>query len=187
LFQKARIPTPKTYAGSCSKLLKRQIHQSKYPLVLKLSHSSQGAGVFLHHNEKTLFSQINELCLDGIDFVIQECIRPMGQDIRAFVINNSVCGAMRRIAADGEFRANISLGGRGEKTQLSQEESALVCKAASIFGLSTAGVDFIRTPQGPVLLEVNREPGYKGIMAATGLDVAAVVVQDMERRSKLIP
>ena len=181
LFREAGLPTPKTYAASAPKTLQNILQSLDLPLILKLSHSSQGVGVFLHKNRARLYAHIEELCAQGIDFVVQECLQPMGQDVRAFVINNSVYTAMQRIAAKGEFRANISLGGRGKITTLSQEESTLVCKATKLFELSTAGVDFIRTSNGPMLLEVNREPGYKGIMAATGLDVAAGVIRDIER------
>ena len=182
LFPNANIPCPKTYIISSIGALEGILAIHHLPLVLKLSHSSQGKGVFLHESIDSLRKQVLELCSDGTDFVIQECVYPLGVDVRAFVINGAVCAAMERIAASGEFRANIALGATAKSTPLSSEESLLVCRACALFSLETGGVDFIRTSRGPVVLEVNREPGYAGITAATGLDVAGMVVQDMQRK-----
>ena len=78
---------------------------------------------------------------------------------------------------DGEFRANIARGAIGTKTVLTSQERDLVLRACSLFGLPMAGVDFIRSERGPLLLEVNREPGYAGLLAATDKDAAKAVAQ----------
>jgi ribosomal protein S6--L-glutamate ligase len=181
LFRSAGLPTPKTIASSTIEGIYPLLQNERMPLILKIASSAQGQGVFLFHDRDLLIEQISALCTQGIDYVVQECIQPMGKDVRAFVINNRVFASMERTAPEGEFRANIALGGIGKKTELSQEETDLVCRACSLFSLPMAGVDFMRTPQGPVLLEVNREPGYKGITEATKKDVAMAVILDFTR------
>ena len=181
LLCKAGIPSPKTYIISSEQALFSVLKENTFPLILKLSYSSQGRGVFLHKTAQSIHAQVEQLCSKGVDFVIQECIYPLGVDVRAFVINGKVCAAMERTAVGGEFRANIALGASSKETSLSPQESEIVCKATALFGLETSGVDFIRTLSGPVVLEVNREPGYTGIMECTKQDIAGMVIQDMER------
>ena len=178
LLQQAGLPTPKTITGNSLKGLLPLIKEYKLPCIVKLSSSSQGKGVFLHHEYRSLIEHVQSLCAQGIDFVVQECLYPTGKDIRAFVINDKVVAAMERTSTTGDFRANISLGGIGAKTLLSHEEDRLVRHAAQVFGLRMSGVDFMRTNSGPVLLEVNKEPGFKGITAATKINVAQKVIED---------
>jgi ribosomal protein S6--L-glutamate ligase len=79
---------------------------------------------------------------------------------------------MQRIAAPGEFRANVSLGARTEAIALTENETALVLEATASIGLTVAGVDLLRTATGPLLLEVNAAPGFEALEAATGRDIA---------------
>ncbi|MFY8061018.1 MAG: ATP-grasp domain-containing protein, partial [Arenimonas sp.] len=95
-----------------------------------------------------------------------------GRDIRAFVCGGRVIAAMQRIAAPGEFRANVSLGARTVDIALTEIETALVLEATAAIGLTVAGVDLLRTATGPLLLEVNAAPGFEALEAATGHDIA---------------
>jgi ribosomal protein S6--L-glutamate ligase len=178
ILTNASLPTPRTITSSTSKSIIPLLKSMHMPCVLKLSSSSQGKGVFLFSDEALLLKKIEELCQEGIDYIVQECLYPIGQDVRAFIINDKVVAAMERKSTTGDFRANISLGGMGTSTILSKEEEALVRKASLLFGLRISGVDFMRTHNGPILLEVNKEPGFKGITKATGKDIASMVVED---------
>ena len=181
LFRAAGLPTPATYSSSTFAGIEPILAKLELPLILKIAQSSKGEGVFMMRCRETLEKEVQRLCTEGIDYVLQECVFPLGKDVRAFIINGRVFAAMERESPKGEFRANIALGAVGRKTELSLEEEALTIQACSLFGLPMAGVDFMRTKQGPRLLEVNREPGYIGIQEATGLDVAGEVVRDFQR------
>jgi len=65
---------------------------------------------------------------------------------------------------------------------LSAEEKRLAVKAAAALGLGIAGVDLLRSRRGPLLLEVNASPGLEGIEAATGVDVAGLIVELLQSR-----
>lgn len=99
---------------------------------------------------------------------------PPGQpawDIRVLVLRGQIVGAMRRTAPDGEFRTNFALGGRVERVEPDSDVSRLAILAAAAIGLDLAGVDIIAAARGPVVLEVNANPGWEGIsraMAAAG-------------------
>ena len=51
-------------------------------------------------------------------------------------------------------------------------------------GLGMAGVDILRSNNGPVVMEVNSSPGLEGIEKATGKDVAAMVIEHIAKNAK---
>jgi ribosomal protein S6--L-glutamate ligase len=51
-------------------------------------------------------------------------------------------------------------------------------------GLNVAGVDLLRSNHGPVVMEVNSSPGLEGIEAASGKDVAAMIISFIERNAR---
>ena len=89
---------------------------------------------------------------------------------------------MERSAKIGEFRANFHQGGSVSPVNLTEQEKKLAIKATQILGLDIAGVDILRTNNGPRIIEVNSNPGLEGISKATGVNVAAGVVDFVERR-----
>ena len=53
-------------------------------------------------------------------------------------------------------------------------------RAAALMGLEIAGVDMLEGKQGPRILEINSSPGLEGIERASGIDVAAAIVDHAE-------
>src|SRR3989338_8390604 len=105
-----------------------------------------------------------------------------GKDIRIFVCGKKIIAAMKRSAKIGEFRANFHQGGSVSPVNLTEQEKKLAIKATQILGLDIAGVDILRTNNGTRIIEVNSNPGLEGISKATGVNVAAGVVDFVERR-----
>ena len=87
-------------------------------------------------------------------------------DVRALYFKKKFWRAMVRTAQKDEFRANVKLGATTEATNLTLEEEEVCQKAVEQIGLDLAGVDFLRTPQGPFILEINGCPGFSGIALA---------------------
>ena len=116
---------------------------------------------------------------------MQEFIKEAnGQDIRCFVVNGKVVASMQRQAEKGEFRANIHQGGSASSIKITSKERKLAIKAARILDLPVAGVDIIRSNKGPLLLEVNSSPGLEAIESATGLDIANIMIEAIEKKLK---
>lgn len=152
------------------------------PTVIKLVQGAQGNGVVLAETRKAAESVIE--AFRGLDaqFLVQEFVEESrGVDIRCLVLGDKVVGAMLRRAGEGEFRANLHRGGKAEPTTITEEERAIACRAAQILGLEFAGIDILRAKRGPVVLEVNSSPGLEGIETVTGLDIASMVVNRLER------
>ncbi|WP_430409955.1 30S ribosomal protein S6--L-glutamate ligase [Kordia sp.] len=155
------------------------------PLIIKLLESTQGKGVVLAETTKAAESVINAFKSVKTNILVQEFIKEAnGQDIRCFVVGGKVVASMQRQAAKGEFRANIHQGGTASKIKITIEERKLAIKAAKILGLPVAGVDIIRSNKGPLLLEVNSSPGLEGIENATGLDIANIMIESIEKKLK---
>ena len=153
------------------------------PLIVKLLEGTQGKGVVLAETRKASESVIGAFKSLRANFLVQEFIREaQGKDLRLFVVNNRVVATIERSAAPGEFRANLHRGGTAKKITATPDEKKIAIKAAKVFGLHVAGVDIIRSSRGPLLLEVNSSPGLEGVEAATGKDIADIMIMGIEKK-----
>jgi ribosomal protein S6--L-glutamate ligase len=118
------------------------------------------------------------------NIMVQEYITEAGgADIRCFVIGDKVIAAMKRQGAEGEFRSNLHRGGSASLVKITPEERRTAVDAARIMGLNVAGVDLLRSSRGPLVMEVNSSPGLEGIEAATGKDIAGLIVEFIEKNA----
>lgn len=153
------------------------------PLVLKLCEGTQGRGIVLAETQKAAESVIEAFTEAKAEFFVQEFIaEARGCDLRCFVIGNKVVAAMVRQAEEGEFRSNLHRGGKALPTKISAAERKTAIKAAKTMGLVVAGVDLLRSNRGPLVMEVNSSPGLEGIEAASGVDVANLMIQFLEEQ-----
>lgn len=156
-------------------------HLGGYPIIVKLLKSSQGRAVIFVDNHKTGKSLVDALISQREPFLMQEFVKEAnGSDLRCFVVDGKVVGAMMRTAAEGDFRSNVHQGGTVKKVNLTTEERRASIKAAKILKLNVAGVDILRSSSGPKILEVNSSPGLEGIEKATGKDIAKEIISSIE-------
>jgi ribosomal protein S6--L-glutamate ligase len=154
------------------------------PVVIKLLEGTQGLGVVLAENKKAAQSVIEAFHGVKARIIVQEFIKEAkGVDIRAFVVDGEVIGAMRRQARDGEFRSNLHRGGEAQVVKLTRQEKHAAIIAAKKMGLGVAGVDMLPSKRGPLIIEVNSSPGLEGIETATGVDIAGRIIQYLERNA----
>lgn len=181
------IPTTVLMRGSKHARLALR-HVQGTPVVVKLIQGTQGVGVMLVESSTSAESVIDTMWGLGQDVILQQYVsESAGRDIRAFVIGDRVVAAMRRQAKEGEFRSNIHRGGEGIPIELKESYKRLAVQAAKSVGLTVAGVDMLESLSGPKILEVNSSPGFEGIEAATGLNVARMIIQhaiDLHRGKK---
>jgi ribosomal protein S6--L-glutamate ligase len=153
------------------------------PVVIKLLEGTQGIGVVLAETATAAESVIEAFMGLKADILVQEFIREAhGSDIRCFVVGGKVIAAMRRQARGDDFRSNLHRGGTAELVRITAEERDTAVRAAKIIGLNVCGVDLLRSNRGPLVIEVNSSPGLEGIEAATGKDVAALIMEFAEKR-----
>jgi RimK family alpha-L-glutamate ligase len=88
--------------------------------------------------------------------LVQELVPPLGYDLRIVVAAGEVVGAVRRVAADGEWRTNIALGGHREPVMPPLAARELALAAASAAEADLVGVDLLPTREGGwVVIELN--------------------------------
>jgi len=115
-------------------------------------------------------------------FYVQRAIDHGGRDLRVFVVGGRVLGAIERRAPAGEWRTNVAIGGSATAVDISSEIELVALRAAAAVGADYAGVDVLPARDGSLyVLEVNGIPGWEGLQQATGLDVAAAIVEHLER------
>ncbi len=154
------------------------------PVVIKLLEGTQGLGVVLAENKKAAQSVIEAFHGLHARIIVQEFIKESrGADVRAFVVDGEVVGAMRRQARPGEFRSNLHRGGTATLVKLSRAEKSTAVAAAKKLGLSIAGVDMLPSNRGPLIIEVNSSPGLEGIEGATKVDIAGKIIGYLEKNA----
>ncbi|MDG1068221.1 MAG: 30S ribosomal protein S6--L-glutamate ligase [Sulfitobacter sp.] len=155
------------------------------PVVIKLLEGTQGIGVVLADTNRSAVSVVEAFRGAGVNILLQEFIKEAGgTDIRAIVVGGKVVAAMKRTGAEGDFRSNLHRGGSAKVIKLSPEERSTAVRSAKAMGLNVCGVDMLRSNHGPVVMEVNSSPGLEGVENATGLDIAGMIIEYLEKNAK---
>lgn len=178
----AGLGLPRTAFTNYSKEEKQIVQRlGGAPLIIKLLEGTQGLGVVLAETIKAAKSVIEAFHGLKARIIVQEFIKEAkAADIRAFVVDGEVVGAMKRQGKEGEFRSNLHRGGTSQLINLSRSEKAAAIKAADTMGLKIAGVDMLQSDRGALILEVNSSPGLEGIESATGKDIAGKIIEFVE-------
>jgi ribosomal protein S6--L-glutamate ligase len=183
LLARAGVGLPKTIFTNFSKDVEHVVDSvGGAPVILKLLEGTQGLGVILAESQNAAGSVME--AFNGLEarIIVQQFIKEAGgADIRAFIVDGVIVGAMKRQAKEGEFRSNLHRGGSANIIELSEDEQNTALIAAKAMGLGVAGVDMLQSKNGPLVLEVNSSPGLEGIEAATGKDIARRIIRYVER------
>lgn len=183
ILSRAGVGMPKTAFTNFSNKDNNLVNEiGGAPLIIKLLEGTQGLGVVLAETKKAATSVIEAFHGLRARIILQEFIKESkGADVRAFVVNGEVVGAMKRQGKEGEFRSNLHRGGTATLIKLTRAEKALALKAASVLGLGIAGVDMLQSDRGPLVMEVNSSPGLEGIEKATGINIAEKIIEYVEQ------
>ncbi|WP_035335782.1 30S ribosomal protein S6--L-glutamate ligase [Dokdonia sp. PRO95] len=185
ILSRAGLGLPKTVFTNYSKDVGQVVDGvGGAPLVIKLLEGTQGLGVVLADNKNSAESILE--AFNGLQarVIAQEFIKEAGgADIRVFIVDGVVVGAMKRQGKEGEFRSNLHRGGSANVIELTDEEENAALKAAKAMGLGIAGVDLLQSSRGPLILEVNSSPGLEGIETATGKNIANYIIKYVERNA----
>ncbi len=183
ILSRAGLGMPKTAFTNNSKEVSSVIEKvGGAPCIIKLLEGTQGVGVVLAETKSAAESVLEAFHGLQARVIVQEFIKEAkGADIRVFVVDGVVVGAMKRQGKEGEFRSNLHRGGSATIHELSEEEENAALKAAKSLGLAICGVDMLQSNSGPMIMEVNSSPGLEGIEAATGVDIAKSIIRYIER------
>jgi len=130
------------------------------PLVLKPRFGSWGRDVFRCDDVESIERTLDEIralpWFDATGAIAQKLVAPRGYDLRLVVARGRVIGAVRRVAAPGEWRTNVALGARREPVKPPPDASAIALAATEAIGGALVGVDLLPADlETWVVLEVN--------------------------------
>ena len=143
ILSRAGVGMPKTAFTNHSEDVPAMISQvGGAPVIIKLLEGTQGLGVVLAESAKAAQSVIEAFHNLKARIIVQEFIaESKGADLRAFVVDGEVVGAMKRQGKEGEFRSNLHRGGSGTLVKLTRAEKAAALLATKALGLGVAGVE----------------------------------------------
>jgi len=179
LLSEKGLPIPDTIVVRDLRFIDKAIERvGGYPVILKTPFGTYGAGVVLVESRRSLLSALSNAVFKDDILLIQRYVKEAnGKDYRVFVLGDKIVGTMERTAKDGDFRSNLHLGGVASLVDLTEEEKRVAVDSAKALGLRMAGVDLLRSNDGPVVMEVNGNPGFAGLSAVTGIDIADEVIK----------
>lgn len=185
LLVKNNIPIPNTMLVRFPVDIEIVNDNIGWPCIVKVITGSHGDGVYLCEKKRDFYKLmefINSLKTRKT-LIVQEYVneRP-GEDLRVLVIGGKVVGAMKRIAPDGDFRANISAGGHGEIFKVTEEIENIASETARVCGLHIAGIDLLFDKNGFKVCEANSAPGFLGFEKYCEVDVADQIVDYIESK-----
>jgi tetrahydromethanopterin:alpha-L-glutamate ligase len=186
LLEAAELAVPPTWTGHSANEGLAAFEKLGGDVVVKPLFGSEGRGLVRISDRELAWRTLHALERIGAILYLQRAIRHPGYDYRVFVLRGEVLGVMRRHAIKGEWRTNVSLGGRAEPCRLEPEAERIALAAARAIGAEMAGVDLLPDlDRGQlVVLEVNAVPGWRALARVAAVDIAAAVLgalRDSER------
>jgi len=151
------------------------------PLVFKPRFGSWGRDVVRCDDDAAVLRTLEELAsrpwFDATGALAQRLVTPRGYDLRLLVARGRVVGAVRRVAAPGEWRTNVALGARREPVSPPPEAQAVALAAAAAIDGDLVGVDLVPADLGTcVVLELNGAVDFSTAYSLDG-DVFAAAVE----------
>ncbi|VVB59737.1 Tetrahydromethanopterin:alpha-L-glutamate ligase [uncultured archaeon] len=177
ILSSKKIPVPKTYLVKTKRGIRNIASKINFPIMIKLMNGSGGMGVMYVENQEAMSSIIESMNILKQEALVQEYIQNPGEDLRILVAGDEIIGSMKRIAAPGEKRANIKAGGKGVKYVPTKEVAEISFKSAQAVGAKLCAIDIIEGKDGPKVVEVNINPGIRGLTAATGINIAKKIAE----------
>lgn len=182
-LEAAGLPVPPTWTGESPDAALDAFRRLGGDVVVKPLFGSEGRGLVRVADPELALRTFRTLARIGAVLYLQAFLPNPGHDLRLFVLDGRILGAIRRHVPDGDWRANVAIGGRAEPFAPGPEVERLAVRAAAALGARMAGVDLLPTTSGElVVIEVNAVPGWKALGRATGVDVAAAILDDFRGR-----
>lgn len=181
-LQRAGLKVPRTVVCQSVDEAMTAFLQLGGDVVVKPIFGGEGRGITRITDEAIALRVFKSLVQIQAAIYVQEFIEHLGFDIRLFVIGDTVLGMKR--SNDSDWRTNITLGGRGEPIQVTDELAEHARKVARIVGAPLLGVDILPTNEGQLFtIEANAVPGWRGLSKTLDLDISQMVIDFLENDS----
>lgn len=155
-------------------------------MILKPLYGNGGAGVFKLKADDSNLNSLHELFI-GINrepLIAQKFLPAVVEgDKRVILVDGEAVGAINRVPAKGETRSNMHVGGRPEKSPLTDRDIEICERIGPLLkerGLIFVGIDVI----GGLLTEINvtSPTGIQELERFDGTNTAKLIWEAVERR-----
>lgn len=156
------VPAPRTWVTGEVERLAPVVEEQ--PLVVKPYRGHRGMGV-------TIVRSAAELAAIGrpaLPTIVQEYVEGRGEDLKAYVVGTQVFAVRKPFSPTSFTRP-------GSPCEVDGQLEAIARACGRALGLGLYGLDLIEGPEGPVVVDVNTFPGYKGVP-----DVAPLIADYIE-------
>ncbi|UCE95383.1 MAG: RimK family alpha-L-glutamate ligase [Candidatus Bathyarchaeota archaeon] len=175
LLEENGMPVPRTMVTESEEEALKGLRELGGDVILKPLFGSQGVGSTRVFNEDVAARIFSSVRFHHGVLYLQEFIPHGDSDIRAFVVGNRVVAAMRR--AGSSWKTNVSQGAQPVAIQLDDELESLAIKAATIIDCKVAGVDILESRKGPLIIEINSQPGWRGLQSVSKVNIADSIIE----------
>ncbi len=187
-FTKNNIATPRTVFINKHNILEAVSFLGGFPCVIKRTNGSLGTEVAIVNSEEEIINFTKKIYTkklttfgkwkDDFCFILQEYIKESsGTDFRVLCLENKILGGIKRSSKNGDFRANVSLGGSASPFDIPADLAKICRKIMRRGNLFYAGLDFIKSNNGWLAIEVNTCAQFTGFEKSTGINVAKKIVK----------
>jgi len=166
ILAQSNLPVAKTMLAKFPVDVDRVEQHLGYPVVVKTISGSQGTGVFLCEDRRSLddLMELVRATKSNVNIILQEFIESSrGRDLRVITVGGRAVACIQRVAQDGSFKANVSRGGRAEPFDITPEIEWLSTEVSRLLGLDIAGIDLLFDGDHYRICEANSSPGFQGI------------------------
>jgi len=182
LLEEAGLAVPRTVVAEDADNALKAFEELGGDVVVKPIFGSRGIGS-VRVSEPNLAERVfRAVAFQHQVLYIQEFVSHGNYDVRIFVLGRRVLASMRRIA--DSWKTNVSLGAKPVAYRPQSKVRKLALKATEIIGCEIAGVDVLETEKGPLVIELNSQPGWKGLQSVTEVNIADEIVRYMLDRLK---
>ena len=174
LLEEHGLPVPRTAVTESYEEALKCFHELGEDVVMKPLFGSRGIGSTRISDSDIAARVFRTISFHRGVLYLQEFIPHGVSDIRAFVVGDRVIASMHRIAET--WKTNVSLGAKPVSINLDDELKNLAVKAAKVIGCKVTGVDILEGPKGPVVVELNSQPGWRGLQSVTKINIADEII-----------
>ncbi len=175
LLEDNGVPVPRTLATESVNEALKAFSELGGDIVVKPIFGSRGQGATRINDLDVADTIFKAITFHHGVIYMQEFVPHGTSDIRAFVIDNQVVASMRRVATG--WKTNYSRGAKPAPAKISREFEELAVKSSQSVGCKIAGVDILEGPKGPCIVDVNSQPGWKGLQMVSKVNIADEIVK----------
>ena len=180
LLDEAGIKTPRTIVTESFNEAMKGYDELEGDIVVKPLFGSLGMGITRISSEDIAYRVFRALEMTKSVYYLQEYIHHGGEDIRVFTIGDEVVASMKRVSEN--WKTNISIGGKAQPYEPSDEIKEIALKASRKLGLEYTGVDVMVSGDDIYVIELNSTPGWEGLQSVTETDMTARLVEHVISR-----